>query len=250
MSPQIDRPAPPYQQVVRHIRSQIESGELASGDRIPSARQLAKNWGISLATAAKALTALRSEGLVRGVSGVGTIVTPRAMALGGQDRMLASAAGQIYPQVEHARIQAAELVSAPDQVADALGVNHGSPVLRRQRITYREEDPAPVPVSASTSWFDGAVVTAAPRLLEITRIKEGTPRYIEKMTGRAMTTGKDQVTADTATDQEAAHLSIPVGAAILRSRNWVYDATGDVIEYGESVYAAHRWRSYEYEITR
>ncbi|MFI7102557.1 TetR/AcrR family transcriptional regulator C-terminal domain-containing protein [Streptomyces sp. NPDC050161] len=55
---------PPYARIVADIRRRIRDGELAPGDRIPSTRQLSKDWGVALATATKALTALRMEGLV------------------------------------------------------------------------------------------------------------------------------------------------------------------------------------------
>ena len=74
MSPTVDRPEPPYLQIVKRIREQIRSGELRDGDMVPSTRKLAAEWNVSWPTAAKALTMLQSEGLVRGVAGVGTVV--------------------------------------------------------------------------------------------------------------------------------------------------------------------------------
>ena len=74
MSPTVDRPEPPYLQIVKRISEQIRSGELRDGDTVPSTRKLAAEWNVSWPTAAKALTMLQSEGLVRGVVGVGTVV--------------------------------------------------------------------------------------------------------------------------------------------------------------------------------
>ncbi|MFG2226274.1 TetR/AcrR family transcriptional regulator C-terminal domain-containing protein [Streptomyces sp. NPDC048644] len=59
-----EAPDPPYARIVADIRRRIRDGELAPGDRIPSTRQLSRDWGVALATATKALTALRMEGLV------------------------------------------------------------------------------------------------------------------------------------------------------------------------------------------
>ncbi|GLZ38180.1 TetR/AcrR family transcriptional regulator C-terminal domain-containing protein [Actinokineospora sp. NBRC 105648] len=64
-----------YARVAADIRRRIEEGELAPGDRVPSTRQITKEWGVALATAAKALQALTQEGLVQAVPRVGTIVT-------------------------------------------------------------------------------------------------------------------------------------------------------------------------------
>jgi AcrR family transcriptional regulator len=67
----------PYLAIVEAIRGRISSGALRPGDRVPSARQITREWGVALATATKALGALQAEGLVRGVVGVGTIVAPQ-----------------------------------------------------------------------------------------------------------------------------------------------------------------------------
>lgn len=63
-----------YQRIVAAVREQIRNGELAPGDRVPSTRELTRQWGVAMATATKALTALRHEGLVRPVAGIGTVV--------------------------------------------------------------------------------------------------------------------------------------------------------------------------------
>lgn len=67
-------PVPPYLRVAAEIRRRIADGELAPGDRVPSTRQIAKEWNVALATATKALTTLRQEGLVRAKPRVGTVV--------------------------------------------------------------------------------------------------------------------------------------------------------------------------------
>jgi DNA-binding GntR family transcriptional regulator len=215
-------------------------------------RELTREWRISLGTASKALATLRSEGLVRAVQGVGTVVgTAEAMGLGARDRMLSiRRGGRIYPPGQYARITDAQMVGAPPHVADALGVAADAPVIRRHRVTYQrqghgQEDRA---VSASTSWYDGALAGACPRLLQVERIPEGTPAYIEAATGRRITTGRDQLAADEAANQDAQDLGVDLGVPVLRGRNWYWDADGGVIEYGENASIPRRWIAYDYEM--
>src|ERR1019366_2951700 len=78
MAPAVQRPNPPYMQIVEHIRRQIRSGQLSDGGHVPSVPHLPRDWQVSAPTAAKALTTLRSEGYVRGVPGTGTIVCANA----------------------------------------------------------------------------------------------------------------------------------------------------------------------------
>lgn len=65
---------PPYARIAAALRERIETGQLAPGDRVPSTREITRTWGVAIATATRALTALREEGLVRAVPGVGTVV--------------------------------------------------------------------------------------------------------------------------------------------------------------------------------
>ncbi|MFC4609329.1 TetR/AcrR family transcriptional regulator C-terminal domain-containing protein [Streptomyces maoxianensis] len=69
---------PPYLRIAAGIRRRISDGELASGDRVPSTRQIAKDWGVALATATKALTTLRLEGFVETRPRTGTVVAGTA----------------------------------------------------------------------------------------------------------------------------------------------------------------------------
>jgi len=64
----------PSERVAAEIRARIASGELGAGERVPSARQITREWGVAIATATRALAMLRDEGLVRAVQGVGTVV--------------------------------------------------------------------------------------------------------------------------------------------------------------------------------
>ncbi|MDT7843361.1 TetR/AcrR family transcriptional regulator C-terminal domain-containing protein [Streptomyces justiciae] len=73
-------PPPPYLRIAAEIRDRILSGELVAGQRVPSTRQIVREHGVAMATAAKALGALRDQGWVRSVPGGGTIVLERPPA--------------------------------------------------------------------------------------------------------------------------------------------------------------------------
>ncbi|HZE39898.1 MAG TPA: GntR family transcriptional regulator [Stackebrandtia sp.] len=69
-----ENPAPPYARIVADITARIADGRLAPGEAVPSTRALAAQWGVALATATKALAALRAKGLVRAIPRSGTVV--------------------------------------------------------------------------------------------------------------------------------------------------------------------------------
>ncbi|MFI6457391.1 GntR family transcriptional regulator [Streptosporangium amethystogenes] len=64
----------PYQRIAADLRHRIQAGELAPGDKTPSTRAIARDFGVALATAVRALAVLKEEGLVEGRSRSGTVV--------------------------------------------------------------------------------------------------------------------------------------------------------------------------------
>ncbi|CAM5263642.1 GntR family transcriptional regulator [Streptomyces spiroverticillatus] len=69
-------PATPSARIADAIRRRIASGDLSPGDRVPSTREITREWGVAMATASRVLALLAQEGLVRAVPGVGTVVAP------------------------------------------------------------------------------------------------------------------------------------------------------------------------------
>ncbi len=67
-----DSPVPLHEQLANELRQQIADGTLTG--RVPSILSLAQEHGIAHNTAAKALDALRREGLIRAVRGKGFYV--------------------------------------------------------------------------------------------------------------------------------------------------------------------------------
>jgi DNA-binding GntR family transcriptional regulator len=247
--PKIERSLPPYMQVITHIRDRIDSGELRPGDLIPSDRNIAQEWGISRATAQKVITALKAQGLVEAVQGSGTRVraVEEHLHRSGRDRAHSvRRTGRIYTPGEYARITAADVVSAPADVAEVLGIEAGAPAIRRVRITFNADDR---PISASTSWYDGALADIAPRLLVAERIVEGSWAYLEEQTGRTAVYGQDRITARLATQEEAEILDIELPAAIKVGRTILRDEDSVAVEYGISINGNGRESIYEYDVS-
>jgi len=66
--------APKYQQVYTALRRDIQSGRLASGDRLPSEADLVRLFGASRITVGRAVRDLQNAGLVERRAGSGTFV--------------------------------------------------------------------------------------------------------------------------------------------------------------------------------
>ncbi|MGN7248621.1 GntR family transcriptional regulator [Janibacter anophelis] len=73
-------PTPPFEQVRRQLTTLIETGQLVTGDRLPSVRQLAADLGLATGTVARAYKELEGSGLVTTRRGGGTRVAARPAA--------------------------------------------------------------------------------------------------------------------------------------------------------------------------
>lgn len=237
--PELEQVRPKYLQIAGHIRDQITRGDLRVGDEVPSERELASAWSVARPTAARALEALRQQGLVESRQGSGTYVrahegVPRARERYERARDL----GTMYGTNESIEFLAAEIVVGPEHVTHALQVPAGSRVARRVRLLRGDEGR---PIELSTSWFTAQVAEQAPRLLALERLRGGTGKYVAEVTGRAHKYARDEVSARLSTAEERQRLELSDPAAVLVYRLTAYDGDDRPVQFDDAVYPPDRW---------
>ncbi|MFF1711109.1 GntR family transcriptional regulator [Streptomyces sp. NPDC058268] len=236
--PEIAEAVPKYLQIAQYLRDQILRGDLRPGEEVPSERQLAADWNVSRPTSARALEALRHQGLVEKRQGSGTYVRDQQVHRRARERYgRARQTGRIYGPGEYAVIASAGYAEAPDHVAEALELGTERGAVQRRRVTNSADGP----VETSTSWFPAELGRRAPRLLEPERIREGTVLYVEEATGRRGSYGEDRVCARLATQEEGDELGLELPAAVLVVHHVVYDLQDRPLEFAEAVYPPGRW---------
>ncbi|WP_445395131.1 GntR family transcriptional regulator [Streptomyces sp. LE64] len=252
MPDQADNRAP-YAQIAAHYTKLITSGDLQPGSLLPSIKTLAQEWKVSTATAEKALRKLRTEGLVRGIHGIGTEVLdrPSPMSSGSQRQDRGRHSGSSWGAGERSDSHQAAVVPAPTQVAQALDIPPGSEVIRRSRV-YRDRHGI---VAHSTSWFPARYGQMIPELAEGKRLSGGTSlELIARATGRPITHRIDTASARLLTPEDARLLELdPVkpatGAVVVMTAKFV-DSESNVVEYGVDLGGPGRtWRT-ESEVTQ
>ncbi|MFE3542921.1 GntR family transcriptional regulator [Nocardia sp. NPDC059177] len=72
-------PRPPYLRIAAEIERRVAAGELRPGEQVPTTRAIAQEWGVAIATATKALAALKHSGVIESTSRVGAVVAARRL---------------------------------------------------------------------------------------------------------------------------------------------------------------------------
>ena len=229
----------PYVQIIEHYRRLIAAGDLRDGDMIPSAREIAAEFGVSIATAAKVATGLQTLGLVTARPGSGTIViAPRPQAdrvQGGPIVITLAARGPAQAGADQAVLEAS-LAEAPREVAVQLGLPPLAQVIRRRQATVRDG----VTAAVLTSWHPASLAESCPALLDDSKAGGEVPGYQPAW-------GEDWLSARPPTSAEAREFGIKRGSPVLVARSRRFDNADQVIEYAELIARADTRVEYRYE---
>lgn len=242
--PKIQRAQPPFAQIADHYRSQIQTGKLAPGDRLPSVTEIAEEWGVSRATASNAIARLKTEEMVD-TSPQGTFVSSEDVSVPTPgNRIQAPLPDRVGPG-EAIEVTAAEIVKAPDYVAALLGLDRGTEIIRREEITSLRGKPRMLEVS----WAPASSTLVPLGALEKKPLPGGVSHFLQTVTHREVSHAQDHLEARSADTREAAALHVLVGAPILAGASVWSDSEG-VIVYVEWCIPERHEVAYTYDVTK
>jgi GntR family transcriptional regulator len=216
---------------VRRILEQLIESELHPGDAIPSERVLVTRLGVSRVTIRQAIADLVDTGVLERVHGKGTYVTGPQI----DSRLhLTSFSREMRDRglMPATVVLAAAEERASDDVAYALRIRPGRPVIRVERLRTADG----TPMAYEVGYYPSALF---PGLLD----RELGSLYDVFATeyGMVVTSGEQTVRAEAADAHQARILNIPKRAPLLVQERVTY--AGDrVIEMSSSAYRADRYR--------
>jgi len=214
-------------QVREYVRSLVSGA--APGSPAPSERELVHRFGVARMTVRQAMDALVVEGLLERIPGRGTFVArPRRIA-----SRLTSFTEEMQRRGMLAESQTllARREQAGPGVARALNLTEGDAVIHWRRLRRADS----VPMCIEDAYLNEILIPGF--------LQSGMPTSLyEALDARGLrpTWAEDSITADIASEEEAAMLETEPGAAVLRhSRRAVADEK--VVEVSRSVYRSDRF---------
>jgi GntR family transcriptional regulator len=149
---------PVYRQLARVCRDRLVGGGARQGDRFPSERDLARDFGVSRATANKVLSNLVAEGLLEHRPGIGMFVAENK-TLHASLREMESFTGHarelgLEPETRVLEFRRLARGDVPEEVAGGMGLGPGEGVIFVERLRLA----GGVPVILEFRWIRTSMV--------------------------------------------------------------------------------------------
>lgn len=234
-----------YRNIANELRKRITTGQYEPGGRLPTYAALAREFGVGRGAISAAIALLQQEGLVH-VSGGrgGTTVRPQgARRIRRGSTVRRGESGYLMPAAHPGDVwtvhgaPTVETRPIPERPAELLGVDQGTPVVRRRRITSPAGDP---PYQIADTWIHPDAVADAPQVAEA---HTGPGGYLDRLeeAGHGPISWREHIRARHPEADEAAALGIPTAMPVLEiARVGTSARTGAPVEVTLCVIPADR----------
>lgn len=236
---------PLYEQVKRHLLSQIDGGGLRPGDKIPSEKELENQFNVSRVTIRRALQELSHEERIVRVPGKGSFVLqPKIEPLTALTSFSENMRAQDYePSYRQAQI---EIMPAEKKVAELLGLPEGGNVVSINRIMLANG----LPMAIQNAYLPFSIYQKGPGFFTpevLTNISMY--KVLELELGVKLFKADEWVDASKARMDEALLLEIDPGDSILIIERLTYSVEHLPVEYVKLIFPSNRYR-YKVELYR
>ena len=226
-----------YETVANDILLKIANGFYPAGSRLPTTSELCDSYGVSKATINKSLEELTNMGYISRVRGSGTYVKHTFQQLKElpSDATEPSNNQSIYTitgtkarfeklgKNVTSNIHVFDIIKAPKNVANALGISEGAFVYEIRRSRFVDDNP----LSIEHTYMP---VSLIPNLtMEV--LESSIYDYIEDTLGLAITSAHSAVRAVLPTEQDCEWLHIEPNTPLLEIEQTAYLSNGTTFEY-------------------
>jgi GntR family transcriptional regulator len=253
----VEDPQSRADQVSALIRADIVGGTYPPGSRLPSAKNLAAQYGVAEKTIYDAVRPLRLEGLLnaRQGGGGGTFVRPvgiiRSVRVARQlpnEREEGGSRGAFDGEIRRQGMEPrVDVTVTPDPVAppdDVAAILRTDSTIRRQRRMYAND----YPVQMATTWLPADIAAGTQIAQEDTGPGGMMSRLAEL--GHAVVRITETVLTRTPASGESAFLGLSPGQAVTEIRRVAQTADRRTVEVTQMVTPATLWElTYEWDLT-
>ncbi|WP_285136824.1 GntR family transcriptional regulator [Microbacterium sp. lyk4-40-TSB-66] len=234
----IDRngPIPLYFQVSSRLEAAIRSGEIPQGARLENEIAIGERLGLSRPTIRRAIQELVDRGLLVRRRGIGTQVVQGQVTRQVELTSLFDDLQQTH-HTPGTSVLEHEVIPAPANVAEHLGLAEGADVLHIRRLRTADDSP----VAILQNYFPADVT-------DLTReeLQERGLYQILRARGVTIRVANQRIGARRAHDDEGRLLEIDRDGPVLLMERTAFDNAGRAIEYGLHIYRPDR---YSFETT-
>lgn len=227
-----------YRAIADALRTEIDSGDLPPGSKVPSENELMITYGVEQPTARRALDVLKNEGLVVARRGAGTFVREFRLYRRRSPARLAESGwgtGRSVWQSDDAQHQTSvdnieiATVDAPDHVARVLNLADGDKALVRRR-RYLVDD---APVQLAISYYSERLVKGT-RVTEADTGPGGVYARLAEL-GHGPVNFREELRARMPRDSETKLLDLAQGTPVVQVVRTAYTTEGQAVEVNEMV---------------
>lgn len=230
-------PVPLHHQVYLHLKSSLDSGEIRTGDRVPSERDLAGRYGCSVITIRRALDELVREQRIERTRGRGTFVLPTRLDRDIAGTMSFSEEMRLRGLAPETRLVAAWADVAGEAAAAALELPLDAPIVTITRLRLADG----IPLLLEEANLPGE---RFPGILN--EDLEGQSLYdlLASRYGARVVRAREALEPVLLRAREARLLGLPPGRPALLVEGIAYVANGTPVEFSRSHVRGDRTRYY------
>lgn len=226
---------PLYVQITEALTARIESGELATGDRLPPERDLSQALGVNRLTLRRALRALESQGLITRRQGRGTHVAAPKI-----ERQAARLVSFTHGMQRHGYQPGTHLLSvalhpAHAALAAVLLIPTYAPIFLVHRLRTLDREPVLLEQYALPQ-------ARFPGLDHHDLERRSVYDVLRDEYGVEVRRARQSLEPFAAGDYEAEVLGVPAGAPLMLERRLSFDADERPVEHGRDLYRGDRFR--------
>ncbi len=228
-------PVPLYYKIYRDLRKKILDGYFKGG-KIPTEKELCKEYDVSRMTIRNALEKLMMEGLIERKKGKGTFVKKK-----GSEEKLSKLSGfteEVGKDRVTSKVLANKLVRIPLEAKDKFGLPEDALVLMLKRIRYIDGEA----VAVEEAYLNPSIDVRILKIIEMDMSKKSLYEFLRNDLGISLDHAEETIEVINLSSSQAKLLNHTAGKCALLRKRYTYTSDDKCVEYVLSIYIGDKFK--------